>query len=42
MKVSEKCREIWHQFLDGKIDYKELLKEMAKLVDVQKELKLED
>ena len=42
MKVSERCKEVWQQFLDNKIDYKELLKEMAKLVDVQKELKLED
>ena len=42
MRVSDRCREIWYEFLAGKIDYKELLKEMAKLVDVQKELKLED
>ena len=42
MRVSDRCKEVWREFLNGKIDYKQLLKEMAKLVDVQKELKLED
>lgn len=38
-KISDKCRQIWHDYQNKVITYRQFVEKMAELVNVQKEIK---